>query len=103
MLSVYNTDGFEAAGLFNNRVVYTMEVAIPLKHLGLSVNGASKFIYNFKVNGSPLFKTGGARAITTGTPEQIAVSEKMAAGMNAFAATQAAPTDFWGEYTLAKK
>ncbi len=102
MLSVYNTNGIEAAGLFNNRIAYTIEMAIPLKYLGLSVNGSSKFIYNFKINGSPLFKNTrmSFSPNPSATPEQLAQQQKMIDSMNNFGAAQSAPTDFWGEYTL---
>jgi len=103
LISVYNEDGIKAANKFDLKKVYTMEIAIALKHLGLSVNDAPKFAYQVRVNGAKGF--GGMFVIPNpnATPEQLASQEKMTQSLNAFTAKLTSPTDFWGEYILAKK
>jgi hypothetical protein len=101
---VYNTDGIKAVGLFDIKKVYTFEMSVDLKHLGLSTSTGSKFAYHIKVNGAknmfgPMTFTPAAGS----TPEQIAAGERMVAQMSQQMAAQSAPTDFWGEYAMAKK
>ena len=108
LLSVYNDSGIAAAGTFNNEMKYTLEMAVDLSLLGLSFNQVSKFSYHFTINGEPnsyshtnplnLMK----RVISN---NNWPVTEKSIQNMEAFENflnKWAAPTDFWGEYTLAK-
>jgi len=85
-ISVYNQEGIKAASQFDKQLVYTYELAIPLKYLALPVDG---FSYNIKING----------------PEDVPVPHTAAGGPPPppMMMTATAPTDFWGEYTLAKK
>jgi len=101
IISVYNENGIKTAQKFDRQKTYTQEIAIPLKYLNLTSDQA-KFSYQIIVNGSKI-----------GNPAQFETLSQDA-GMRAFqesfqnqvnfnAAKQASPTDFHGEYTLAKK
>ena len=52
-ISIYNMEGIKVAALFGDDAVFTWELAIPLKYLGLSVNDLKPFVYNIKLNGTP--------------------------------------------------
>ena len=43
VLSVYNEVSLKAAAQFNQQSAYTYELSVPLKYLGLSVNGKKQF------------------------------------------------------------
>ncbi|QKJ28989.1 hypothetical protein HQ865_04210 [Mucilaginibacter mali] len=82
-ISVYNEEGIKAVSLFDTGLTYTYELAIPLKYLNLP---ATPFSYHLKINApdeTPLPPNG-----RFAPPVVI---------------TATAPTDFWGEYNLAKK
>jgi len=108
LIPVYNDKGIEAAAAFDNKKVYTFEIAIDLKLLGLTAANAEKFSYHLVVNGTPnKMGTMGAPTITTvasaGSP---AGASDMVRSLNESLSSSMAPryatTDFWGEYTLAK-
>ncbi|HEY9533699.1 MAG TPA: hypothetical protein VIQ77_04155 [Mucilaginibacter sp.] len=86
LISVYNEYGIKTAQLFDNKIAYTYELAIPLKYIGLK---AQKFIYNIKING-----------MNTVIPKNATITVMIvkAGSMGAMA-----DTDFWGEYSLAQK
>lgn len=100
-LSVYNQEGILAAGRFNNKKVYTCEIAIPLKYL-LAANINSKFSYHIRLNGRPSNDGGSFSIGGNGTTANAAVVASFMASMNKVQGELFAPTDFWGEYTLAK-
>jgi len=102
LISVYNEDGIKAAALFDNKKVYTFELSIAFKHLKLSANDATKFTYHVRINGR---KSLGEIKIFNmdGTPMTGPLAEKFNVALDQYNATMSAPTDFWGEYTLAKK
>ena len=104
-ISVYNENGIKAAGRFNLQKEYTLEVAIPLKLLGLSAEKATKFTYNLIVNGSASMRniTMGPLMNMDGTPATGKMAEDFAAGIAKVQAQMSASTDCWGEYTLAKR
>lgn len=105
MLSVYNEEGIKAREAFNNAMAYTCELAIPLKYLNLSVNNRVKFVYHILLPGLKLDDLGiivdktadGSVHLTAAPGAGAALLSKD--HLNAIYAT----TDFWGEYTLAKK
>jgi hypothetical protein len=112
LISVYNQEGIKAASQLDNKLVYTYELLIDLKKLGLSANYASKFAYNIKLAGvdaGAVFKESGVQFINNGTSGEIIIDP----GFKNFAKPNLpqkvnvdvfeSPTDFWGEYTLAKK
>ncbi|MDB5029525.1 MAG: hypothetical protein JWP71_246 [Mucilaginibacter sp.] len=100
LLSVYNIDGIKAAGLFDRRKIYTFEISVGLKYLRFSANDAIKFAYHIRVNGgrpiTPPTPDNGASATAPGVVRILAVSARLDG-------IRTTPTDFWGEYTLAKK
>jgi len=104
LLSIYNTEGLKAAALFDNQLNYTYEMAIPLKYLKL--NNASKFTYNIKLNAATI--DGRKLEISTARPDLNLVMYTGADGVTyqldrgPQSLALVAPTDFWGEYTLAK-
>jgi len=143
IISVYNEDGIKAVEAFDNKMVYTCEFAVSLKHFGLSVDNPTKFAYNFKLNGINIDDIMKNIKITQGPNGEVtavSVGDKPAGGppvsgnvsftVMSGASTGAgpkmdlstgggesikviggpagvqsltSPTDFWGEYTLAKK
>ncbi len=105
LISVYNLEGIKAASLFSTSKVYTLEISIALKYLDISTIGATKFAYHLLLNGAtPLdWRHVNPRAPADGsavTLEYMQDAIKKAVELDARIST---PTDFWGEYTLAKK
>jgi len=102
LISVYNNDGIKTMGQFNRQMDFTCELAISLKYLGLSVSNADKFSYNIKLNGLPPVKMYNkfGHEISSMT-ETVYVPGSGNVNPNDLYRTQ--PTDFWGEYALAKK
>lgn len=108
LISVYNEDGIKAAGRYDNKGVFTCEIAISLKLLGLSVDNPAKFSYHILLNGVSLFGSerpvqaisimGGGMPMGGGESPVLMTKVMMDGG-----GSGAAPTDFWGEYILAKK
>jgi hypothetical protein len=106
LISVYNEDGIKAAGVFNNKKVYTFEISVKLKLLGLSANDVPKFTYHMKVNGSNAFGGITFVSVTSASGENITNTtdiQNKTVSFNSAMQNLSAPTDFWGEYTLAKK
>lgn len=100
LISVYNTDGIKAAGAFNNKKVYTCELAINLKLLNISTAYATKFAYHIRMNGA---RSVGTISVMSSTPGNEAVMQAFVARANETGARLSAPTDFWGEYVLVGK
>ena len=90
LISIYNTDGIKSTVMFNDQMEYIYELALPLKYIEAAIKDG-KFNYNIKLNA--------AATIATGLPGPPTVS-----GANADPELlyQSHPTDFSGEYTLAK-
>lgn len=91
-ISVYNQDSIKAVAQFDENMVYTYELALPLKYLSAPKKG--KFNYQIKINESvePKLSVGDT------PPPPMAVRGGVApVPLNSFS------TDFWGEYTLVKK
>lgn len=104
LISVYNENGIKVAGLIDDKTAYNMEFAFPLKYLKLSAANGDKFTYQIVVNG--MINMMGMITFSPApgaTPEQAARLEASMQQMNNRVAQQSAPTDFWGEYTLARK
>ncbi len=101
LTSVYNEEGIKAVGLFDNKEVYTCEMAIALKHLGLSAKNADKFTYHISMNaGSGKFD----KIVIIGSMHSDAAAPSVESKLQFESALQNmnATTDFWGEYTLVK-
>ena len=107
-ISIYNEAGIMAACQFDVNGIYTVEFAIPLKHLGLAGNSGSTFSYHMTVNGyvAPKNYTIGATPNIPGMPPAPQLTpaeiEQGIAELNARIYARNPRTDFWGEYTLAK-
>ena len=103
LISIYNDEGIKAAQLFNNKNVYTCEIAIALKNLGFSASNPTRFRYHILLNSGPN-KTNGMNYHFTApegsSPEAHAMMEKMTAMTNNIEADLYSTTGFWGEYTL---
>jgi hypothetical protein len=107
LISIYNQNGIKAISLFNNKMVYTYELAIDLELLGLNNSQSEKFTYNIKLPGISLFidqsgapNSGNVKVISSFfIPPDHPVS--VPGNPHGYIITD--PTDFWGEYTLAKK
>lgn len=98
LISVYNGDGIQATGLFNNKKVFTLEMAIPLKYLNLSITNEAKYTYHLQING--INNVDGGLGIVAVNPEQLQI---ILASIAPIIGRRTATTDFWGEYILAKK
>jgi len=112
LISLYNEDGIKAAALFDNKMVYTLELCIALKNIGIrGIENAPVLNYHITLNA--LIGPIDNRTVTytigpdgntimhvqrTGTPRHIGNPADDMKYMNLTAIT-----DFWGEYTLAKK
>lgn len=102
-ISVYNEYGIKAVSRVDNQINYVYELAIPLKYLGLSTDNPKHFFYNIKVNAiaGGLDGIDGIGKITSVT---IVGESIVMTGPGADRAMSLMNyTDFWGEYTLAKK
>lgn len=101
LISVYNTEGIKVASAFDNKMVYTYELAIDLKLLGIVTESPEKFYYRVMLNPLPIDDMPGININRAPNGEIISVSierSKTNAGTDVFGST----TDFWGEYTLAQ-
>jgi len=94
-ISLYKEDGIKAAEFFDGTGAYNWKLTVPLKCLGLNTEAASKFAYHIVVNGRQNYVD-----IFGPEPEN---ATGIVAAVHAKYARQFMPTDFWGEYTLAKK
>jgi len=111
LISVYNENGIRTGQAINSKAAYTYELAIDLKTLGISAADAPKFAYHIMLNGlaKPVMTVKIQNAdgtVTTNTsavqsPEASDMIAKMMAAMGG--GDLFSPTDFWGEYTLARK
>ncbi len=107
LISVYNTDGIKAAARFDKTMCFVYELAIPLKYIGIAVNDSVKFSYNIKIN-APTRQTSTNRSAQPSRPVFDTPSD---GGIGGGGNTAPNPnmiyrlesSDFWAEYTLAKK
>ncbi len=101
VLSIYNDQGIRVANAFDIDKVYTAEIAISLKKLGLVTADVKKIAYHITING-------GANKYSMGisfgpvTNNDSTANEEFTKQLNRQVEINAATTDFWGEYTLAK-
>ena len=102
LISIYNDNGIKAAALFDNKMAYTCEIAVALKLVGLSVTDPAKFSYHITLNAIQMDDMPGifiTRA-ANGSITAIDIHKELALPG---AQGTTVDTDFWGEYTLAKK
>jgi len=106
VISVYNDEGVIAANGFGSDKIYTSELSIDLKLLGLSVDKSTGFSYHLSVNGEPTKYYKGLvnwRANVQRPPNQTdAQFQEMVGRMEDIYTAASMTLDFWGEYTLAK-
>ncbi|MDB5024864.1 MAG: hypothetical protein JWP78_2619 [Mucilaginibacter sp.] len=118
LISVYNHDGIKSGASFNNKLAFTYELSIDLKKLGLSTNNPIRFAYNITLPGVNMAAVYAASGEATAVTEQgyvIPVGTLPGFSEEYFEKNQPSlphkvhqvvfinSTDFWGEYTLAKK
>jgi len=86
-ISVYNEQGIKAVAQFDQQLQYTYELQLPLKQIKALKAGITSFKYNVQVNPPEIkpYEPG------DGPPPPPMLN------------TTLSTTDFWGEYTLAKK
>jgi len=104
IISIYNTEGIKASIRFI-QVQAAIEIAIPLKYLGLSVDNPVTFSYNIRINAIP---EASRFYVTDATTQKVGVNSGTAIDFAAMSTNPNNgyawnPTDFWGEYILAKK
>lgn len=103
VISVYNEEGIKARSAFDRQLNFVYELALPLKYLGLSVTKPATFSYHITLNGI-IPKTSTVQ--TSGKGMYLIVTSAngtMSAVPNRPQYTNLVyPTDFWGEYRLAK-
>jgi len=106
IISVYNTDNIKAAGLFDNKKRFTCELSIPLALLNIGQPGT--FFYHIMLNGGParymrqipvIFGGRDANGVAASQDKIDETNAKLAATYS----SRYAATDFWGQYTFAKK
>jgi len=90
-ISIYNDNGIKPASLFDDKMTYTYELALPIAYIKLPNKDGVTFKYQIKINEAPAMQR--PAVITASTPPP---PPPMPVGT-------LATTDFWGEYTLAKK
>ncbi|QKJ31662.1 hypothetical protein HQ865_18460 [Mucilaginibacter mali] len=93
LLSVYNEERIRTVARFGNDGVYTYELAIPLKYLGLDVNVPQKFSYSVHLENRLTHPKRGMRS-TYIYPNGIVTDIDQDLDST---------TDFWAYYTLAGK
>ncbi|GAB3933244.1 hypothetical protein [Mucilaginibacter myungsuensis] len=91
-LSVYNDDGIKAAGRFDNLMVYTYELSVSLKHLGLKASDAHKFLYQLKINDVEPARAKPVNNGRGGTSYEVTADTRL----------EQPATFFWADYILAK-
>ena len=101
-LSIYNNNGIEAAHAVDAKRAYNCELSIDLKSIGLSLANATKFTYHVIVNGGP-GKLGAVTFSAATDPLGNTTPAAFLEELNKSAQILTSQTDFWGEYTLAKK
>jgi hypothetical protein len=93
VISIYNTEGIKASIQFMQEQA-VIEIAVPLKYLGLSVDNPAIFSYNIRIDAvPPTSRINGAN--DPNMPVAMNTNPNNGYAWN--------PTDFWGEYILAKK
>jgi hypothetical protein len=102
LISVYNTDGINARSAVDNKLAYTVELAIDLKLLELSVSEQPKFNYNISLTavGQADIPEIKVEDLTEGLTKGNPLERRKKADQYS---SSRFSTDFWGEYTLAKR
>lgn len=100
LISIYNQNGIKASGLFDNKMAFTVEMAIDLKLITVNGTTPEKVAYHVKLNALDMDHTPGINITRDAGGEIKSINIfKDQAPKNQ---TVMSDTDFWGEYTLAK-
>lgn len=96
--NIDNKEGIKAVGKFNSKANYTYELSVSLKYLSLSVKNADKFNYNIRLNGQ-------TERILPRINGMISIGKvrELRGGGDPSHHFVITPSDFEGEYILAKK
>lgn len=89
-IPIYNEKNIVLRAKFSEDMKYTYEISLPINIIGLSDINKSNFRYNIRLDGMPMTSANGIAPPVSAAPSQEYLY------MNT-------PTNFWGEYTLAKK
>jgi hypothetical protein len=96
-IAVYNSYQIYAMAQFDRNMRFSLEFAIPLKYLGLSVNNGAKFSYGIKLPGPPAPVNSNPNA----PPPPMVVSNDGNPNFDYEYVNNA--TELWGEYMLVNK
>lgn len=104
LISVYNDQGIVAREGFEKGMVYTYELSLPIKYLNISAVSPEKIPYHIIIEGINIGADYGMKVTTMpdGTPLVSFSSGSVMVSKDHLPVVTSA-TDFWGEYTLAKK
>ncbi|WP_214070967.1 hypothetical protein [Mucilaginibacter sp. dw_454] len=103
LISIYNEYSIKSAVGYDSADAITIEIAIPLKALGLSADQSKEFAYHIVLNGLPLPNGGGFGGGGGGRGGRGGGGRGgQGGGTNIDYEDMLTPTDFWGKYTLAK-
>jgi len=100
LLSVYNEKGIRVAATINQKGAYTYELAIPLKHLGISVENNPKFSYSIRLDAATKIGIHFGMSIRA---EPLPGQKPSGAPFIYTNEDLLTTTDLWGDYTLIKK
>jgi hypothetical protein len=104
LISVYNDQDIIAREGFDKGMVYTYELALPLKYLKLSTTNPFKFSYHIVLAGLNIDKDFGMQITKMPDGQEVITFARGAAMVNRdHLPAVTSTTDFWGEYTLAKR
>ena len=101
-ISVYNTEGISVAAMLDDKLYYNFELAVPLKLIVGNLTPKS-FTYNIRLNG-PAFGGSDLKLVRDRFLTFTGRDGKnyMMDDASPRSWSLASPSDFWGEYTLAK-
>lgn len=104
LISIYNENNIIGAQSMDVDKVYTWEISLPLKTLGIAANKQDKFAYEIRLPGADHKNMAGVavQADSKGIPTAITISAGTFIPPKSQMLELMADTYFWGEYTLAK-
>lgn len=102
IISIYNTNGILVAAQFNGSMKYTYEMAIPIKYLGTSIKDGGKFKYNIQLNATATIASSNSPVMAVSPAMAVPIATNLA-NVKPDRLYVNYPTDFGGEYALAKK
>jgi len=105
LISIYNSQGIKAIAQVDNKGALTYELAVPLKLIG--AGEGARLMYNILLKGTKAMNNSHSVTMDDGGTMLVINKKKSdnisTAQIIAEYETLDASTDFWGEYTLAKK